>query len=86
MKTLILAIIVGVLLLGCAHRPSGYWTKDKFDPAQWERDRYECKHDAEVVCQYYNPRVGVIPGAICVNNHFRDCIQVRGYYWVENPR
>lgn len=76
---LIVGIFLGLTLVSCGSK--GYWTKPDFDSREWQRDRYQCQYNAEVACQYWNPHVGAITGTICVNNHFRDCVQARGYIW-----
>ena len=84
MKTLFLIIFLSLIISSCGSR--GYWTKQDFDGKQWQIDSYECRYRAEMVCYANAPGGGEFRGlsnAICVNDHFKMCIQSRGYYWVK---
>lgn len=87
MKKLIAMSIFVLLCLSCAgsNKPKRYLVKDVTE-AELQRDRYECKRDAEMVCHMYGPgnRIENVPANIaCFRSHFFDCMMARGYRWVE---
>jgi len=84
MKPIILVMALSLILCSCGSR--GYWTKTDFDVSKWQTDSYECRYRAEMVCYANAPGGGEFRGiavAACVNDHFKMCIQSRGYYWVK---
>jgi hypothetical protein len=42
-KKILMAIMVAVLLSGCAHYT---WRHPEYTPEKWARERYECERDA----------------------------------------
>jgi hypothetical protein len=69
--------VLGTILAGCAT----YWTKPGFNPADWNRDRYECERDMRQ-SGYYGS--GLF-GAINAQNFFEECLVARGYYKTRRP-
>lgn len=80
MSKLIVAILLFLSLLACAHR--GYWTKNEFDPLQFKRDSFECERDATIIAQGSGWRRGSILFNDEVNNARRRCLDARGYQWI----
>ena len=80
MKTLFVVAVIVVTLNACG--PRGYWTRSGFDQGQWQKDQYECSYNAETACHYWDPKVSVVSGAICFQNHYSRCLTSRGYFWV----
>jgi hypothetical protein len=69
-----------VALLACVVSAAGcaswYWTKPGFNPADWNRDSYECERDMRQSGYYGAGWVG----ASNAQNFYERCLAARGYY------
>lgn len=87
MKKLIICLVLILVCLSCSSTPKRkrILVKDVSE-AELQKDRYECKTSAELVCHMYGPgnTFVTLPANIaCFKSHFYECMQSRGYRWVE---
>jgi len=84
-KLLLLVIVIGFLLTGCAHSGGGSWVRKdtqehwETSPEQLQRDYQEC--DGRPLQAY----VGSFPWNVIPMNmkHVKQCMREKGYEWKE---
>ncbi len=86
MKKLTVVLALTILCLSCASAPKGHWERANLTQEQWEREKYDCKYRAELVCHVYGPGNDLtrVPANIeCFKRQFHDCLRMKGYVWVK---
>lgn len=87
-KLLMLAMVLGLMVSGCAYTRTGYWTKPDYAWEQYSKDRDECLTIApyrygfglQILQVYGQPP----PMGATHSRAFCYCMEMRGYEWIWN--
>ena len=77
-KILILAMVLGLLVSGCATGPTHHWVKEGVTTEQFKADEFDCDYKSTTMASHIRDD---IIRAIAINQNFIKCMESKGYRW-----